>query len=40
MSLQSAKALQNPYVQRQLAVASIPGKPTPNADLTALMSGS
>jgi hypothetical protein len=40
MSLQSTRALQNPDVQRQLAIASIPGKPTPNANLTALMSGS
>jgi tripartite-type tricarboxylate transporter receptor subunit TctC len=31
------KALQNPDVQRQLAVANIPGKPLPLADLAALM---
>ena len=31
------KALQNPEVQRQLAVANIPGKPMPLADLAALM---
>jgi len=31
------KALQNPEVQRQLAVANIPGKPMPLADLTVLM---
>jgi tripartite-type tricarboxylate transporter receptor subunit TctC len=31
------KALQNPEMQRQLAVANIPGKPMPLADLAALM---
>jgi tripartite-type tricarboxylate transporter receptor subunit TctC len=31
------KALQNPEVQRQLAVANIPGKPMPLTDLAALM---
>jgi tripartite-type tricarboxylate transporter receptor subunit TctC len=31
------KALQNPEVQRQLAVANIPGKPMQLADLAALM---
>ena len=31
------KALQNPDVQRQLAVANIPGKPMPLTELTALM---
>jgi tripartite-type tricarboxylate transporter receptor subunit TctC len=31
------KALQNPEVQRQLAVANIPGKPMPLKDLAALM---
>ena len=31
------KALQNPEVQRQLAVANIPGKPMPTADLAVLM---
>src|SRR6476660_5445644 len=31
------KALQNPEVQRQLAIANIPGKPMPPADLAALM---
>jgi tripartite-type tricarboxylate transporter receptor subunit TctC len=31
------KALQNPDVQRQLAVANIPGKPMPLTDLAALM---
>jgi tripartite-type tricarboxylate transporter receptor subunit TctC len=31
------KALQNPEVQRQLAVANVPGKPMPTADLAALM---
>jgi len=31
------KAIQNPDVQRQLAIANIPGKPMPLADLAALM---
>src|SRR6185369_6214792 len=31
------KALPNPEVQRQLAVANIPGKPMPLTDLAALM---
>ena len=31
------KALQNPDVQRQLAISDIPGKPMPLSDLTALM---
>jgi tripartite-type tricarboxylate transporter receptor subunit TctC len=31
------KALENPDVQRQLAISDIPGKPMPLSDLTALM---
>ena len=31
------KALQNPDVQRQLAIANIPGKPMPLGELAALM---
>jgi tripartite-type tricarboxylate transporter receptor subunit TctC len=33
------KSLENPDVQRQLAIADIPGKPMPLADLSALMKG-
>ena len=32
-----SKALENPDVQRQLAVADIPGKPMPLGDLATLM---
>ena len=35
--IKAAQALQNPEVQRQLAVANIPGKPMALADLAALM---
>jgi hypothetical protein len=31
------KALENPDVQRQLAIAEIPGKPMPLNDLASLM---
>ena len=31
------KALENPDVQRQLAISDIPGKPMPLSDLTVLM---
>ncbi len=36
---ESTRRCRNPEVQRQLAVANIPGRPMPLADLAALMKG-